>query len=56
MSDHWIALIPEDPSCVPDAARQLRPRDRLAEIAPAAAEIEIKVCEKVEFFDCGGNF
>jgi hypothetical protein len=56
MSDNWIALIPEDPRFIPDPANQSRARDRFAEIAPDADEIEIKVCERVEFFDCGANF
>jgi hypothetical protein len=56
MSDHWIKLIPEDPRFIPDAAKQARARDRLAEIAPDADEIEIQVSENVEFFDCGANF
>jgi hypothetical protein len=56
MSDNWIALVPEDPRFVPDEAKQRRARDRFAEIAPQADEIEIKVSEKVVFFDCGGNF
>ena len=56
MSDNWIALIPEDPRFVPDAASQRRARARLAEIAPQADEISIKVSAKVEFFDCGANF
>jgi hypothetical protein len=56
MSDNWIALIPEDPRFVPDGARQRRARDRFAQIAPDADEIEIKVSDKVEFFDCGVNF
>src|SRR5262245_6682895 len=55
MSDNWIALIPEDPQFVPEAANQNRARDRFAEIAPEADEIEIKVSENVEFFDCGAN-
>jgi hypothetical protein len=55
MSDDWIALIPEDPQYTADARKQSRARDRLAEIAPDASEIVIKVCEKVEFFDCGAN-
>lgn len=55
MSDHWIALIPEDPHFVPDAAKRQRARDRFAEIAPEAEEVEIKVSEKVVFFDCGEN-
>jgi hypothetical protein len=56
MSDNWIALIPEDPRFVPDAAKRQRARDRFAEIAPDADELEIKVTEKIEFFDCGANF
>jgi hypothetical protein len=56
MSDNWIALIPEDPRFVPDAAKQRRARDRFTELAPEADEIEIKVSQKVEFFDCGANF
>jgi hypothetical protein len=56
MSDHWIALIPEDPRFVPDPAKRERARDRFAQIAPEADEIKIRVSEKVEFFDCGENF
>jgi hypothetical protein len=56
MSDNWITLISDDPSFIPDAVKKSRARDRFAEIAPDAEEIEIKVCDKVEFFDCGGNF
>jgi hypothetical protein len=57
MSDNWITLIPEDdPRFIPEVVKQSRARDRLTEIAPEADEIEIKVSEKVEFFDCGGNF
>jgi hypothetical protein len=56
MSDNWIALIPEDPRFIPEATKRARARDRFAELAPAADEIEIKVYEKVEFFDCGANF
>jgi hypothetical protein len=56
MSDNWIALIPEDPRFVPNAAKQRRARDRFFEIAPEADEIEITLSEKVVFFDCGGNF
>jgi hypothetical protein len=55
MSDNWIALIPEDPAFIPDAVKQSRARDRFAEIAPDAEKIEIKVCDKVAFFDCGAN-
>lgn len=55
MSDNCIVLIPEDPRLIPDASRQSRARDRFADIAPDAEEIVTKVCEKVEFFDCGAN-
>jgi hypothetical protein len=55
MSDNWIALVPEDPRFVPDAAKQRRARERFAEIAPEADEIELKVSENVVFFDCGVN-
>ncbi len=56
MSDNWITLISEDPRFIPDRLKQARARDRLAEIAPEAEEIAIKVCERIEFFDCGSNF
>ena len=56
MSDNWIVLIPEDPRFVPAPKLRTRARDRLAEIAPEAEGIEIKVSRTVEFFDCGGNF
>ena len=52
MSDNWIVLIPEDPRFVPDPAKRDRGSDRFAEIAPDADEIEVKVSETVEFFDC----
>ena len=56
MSDNWIALIPEDPRDVPEPARQTRARDRFADIAPDAEEIELKVSDQIKFFDCGANF
>jgi hypothetical protein len=55
MSDNWITLIPEDPRFVPDLGRQIRAKKRFAELATAAHEINIKVSDAVEFFDCGGN-
>lgn len=55
MSDNWIAIVPEDPRFVPSAPAQIRARDRFSEIAPDADEIEIKVSENVQFFDCGAN-
>jgi hypothetical protein len=56
MSENWIYLIPEDPTFAPDVARQLRARDRFAEIAPRADEVSISVTEAVEFVNCAGNF
>ncbi|MDO8330669.1 MAG: hypothetical protein Q7T36_09375 [Fluviicoccus sp.] len=56
MSDNWIELVPEHPRFIPDAANQRQARERLAEIAPTADEIEIKVSERVVFFNCGSNF
>jgi hypothetical protein len=56
MSDNWIALIPKDPRFVPNAAARRQARDRFAEIAPEADEIEAAVSENVKFYDCGGNF
>ena len=55
MSDNWITLVPENPRFVPDAAKQRQARERFAEIAPEADDVDIKVSEKVMFFDCGGN-
>src|SRR5262245_43482286 len=56
MSDHWIALIPENPGFVPDLISQQRARQRFAEIAPQADDITLIVSEKVAFFDAGTNF
>ena len=41
---------------MPDEAQRVRARDRLAEIAPDADEIEIQVRSNVSFFDGGANF
>jgi hypothetical protein len=56
MSDNYITFIPEDPTLVPEAARQAQARDRFAQIAPEADEINLKISESVAFFNCGGNF
>src|SRR5262245_2789778 len=55
MSDKSIILVPDDPRFIPDAARQRQARDRFAEIASESDEIDIKVSERIEFFDCGAN-
>lgn len=56
MSDDWIVIIPEDPRFIPDQPNRDRARDRFTQIAPHASEIEAKVFETVQFFDCGANF
>lgn len=56
MSDNWIALVPEDPYFVPALEKQSVARNRLAEIAPDADVVEIKISDAVQFFDCGANF
>jgi hypothetical protein len=56
MSDTWIRLIPEEPNFVPDPARQSRAREHLADIAPFAEQIEVRIFDRVVFFDCGANF
>lgn len=55
MSDNWIVLIPEDPKFVPTRANRELARERFAEIAPNADEIEVEVFKTVRFFDCGNN-
>lgn len=56
MSDNWITLIPEDPRFIPEVTNHSRARDRFIELAPESDQVEIRLCEKVKFFDCGGNF
>ncbi|MEM0897375.1 MAG: hypothetical protein AAGJ79_10865 [Verrucomicrobiota bacterium] len=55
MSDNWIAIVPEDPGFVPRAETQQTALEMFQEIAPDADEIEIKLSDKVQFFDCGAN-
>lgn len=56
MSDNWITLIPEEPRLIPEQAKRERARDRLAEIAPGAEKIELRVFETIQFIDNGSNF
>jgi hypothetical protein len=56
MSDNWIVLIPEDPTRIPSELQRDRARERLAEIASNAENIDIKLSAKNVFFDCGVNF
>src|SRR5688572_27536501 len=55
MSDDWIILIPEDPTSVPDEARQHLARDYILRIAANADEVELVNSDTPRFFDCGAN-
>jgi hypothetical protein len=55
MSDNWIAIVPEDPNFVPDADTHAAALDLFRDIAPDSEEIEIKLSEKIQLFDCGAN-
>ncbi len=55
MSDNWIALVPEDPSFVPDPSTHESALGLFRELAPNADEIEIKLSDQIKFFDCGAN-
>jgi hypothetical protein len=56
MSDHWIALVPQDPNFVPDPQTHDDALNLFQAIAPDADEIEIKLSDTIQFFDCGTNF
>ena len=56
MSEDGIVLIPCEPTYVPDLARPIRAQERFVELAPDADDINIKVGDRIRFFDCGGNF
>jgi hypothetical protein len=56
MSDYWITLVPEEPRHVPDESRQRLAQARFKEIVPEADEVELKIFDRVTFFDCGENF
>jgi hypothetical protein len=56
MSDHWIVLIPTDPRFVPEPLKREQALERFSAMAPEAEELECKVAEEVQFFDCGQNF
>lgn len=55
MSDNWIALVPEDPSHVPDRKRQDEAVQYFGSIAPDADKIDSKVSDRLMFFDCEAN-
>ena len=55
MSDHRIALVPQDPNFVPDPQTYDVALELFESIAPEADEIEVKLSDKIQFFDCGAN-
>ena len=55
MSDHWIAIVPEDPNFVPNPQTHEAALRLFRATAPEAEGIEIKLSDKIQFFDCGGN-
>src|SRR5688572_13335901 len=55
MSDNWIAIVPEDPTFVPCSQTHEAALEYFQAIAPDADEIEVKVSDKIQFFDCGAN-
>lgn len=55
MSDNWIAILPADLDYVPDVARREKALRYFWSIAPESDKIEVKISEKLMFFDCGAN-
>ena len=55
MSDNWIAIVPEDPDFIPEFESQNTALELFRMIAPESDEIEIKLSEGVQLFDCGTN-
>ena len=55
MSDHWIGVIPRQPTFVPTEAAIGRAEAFMADIAPEAEEITAEVSAEVRFRDCGAN-
>lgn len=55
MSDHWIAIVPENPGFVPGPSTHGTALGLFRQIAPNADEIAIKLSNQIEFFDCGAN-
>ena len=56
MSDHWIVLIPDEPSWVPEIWRQQQAVALLQTIAPDADEVKATTADAIQFVDCGANF
>jgi hypothetical protein len=48
-------LVPQDPMYVPPRVACELARERFMQLAPDADQIEIKLSENAQFFDCGAN-
>ena len=55
MSDSWIAIVPVDADFVPDPATHEVALEFFRQIAPDVEEVEIKLTDQIQFFDCGAN-
>ena len=56
MTDHFLVLIPEQPTYVPSPEAQSRAVDALRALVLRATKVEARLCEHVEFIDQGANF
>jgi hypothetical protein len=56
MSDHFLVLIPEQPTYVPSPEARSRAVDVLRALVPGATKVEARLAEHVEFIDQGANF
>jgi len=56
MSDHFIVVVPRDPTLVPTDDVQRRVIEALKRIVPDAENVAAEASLQVKFFDCGQNF
>jgi hypothetical protein len=56
MSDHFILLVPRDPTLVPTDEVQRCVVGVLNRVAPNAESITAEASAQIQFFDCGQNF
>jgi len=56
MSDHFIIVVPRDPTLVPTDEQRRRVVGALNKIAPRAESVTVESWPEVRFFDCGQNF
>jgi hypothetical protein len=54
MSDHFIRLIPTDPSFLPGPESRSRAQALLKSFMPQAQEVEVFAYDRVRFVDQGG--